>query len=184
MTKPKIPPMTHMMWLDMEMTGLDPVQNRIVETAVVVTDLKMNEIATFETAVFQPDHELEKMDDWCKKTHGKSGLVARIPHGINEMDLDVKLIELCQPLFTNEDRIILCGNSISQDRKFIDAYLPGFAKLLHYRMLDVSSFKIIFETFYKKSFKKKNKHKAIDDVRESIEEMKYYLTFLDDGKLS
>lgn len=174
--------MERMFWLDMEMTGLDHTKERILECAVVVTDRTFNVLATFETAVFQPPEVLAGMDNWCKETHGKTGLTARVPEGISETELDEKLMGLVQSHFPKE-RVVLCGNSIGQDRKFVEAFLPRFTAKLHYRMLDVSSFKIVFENFYQKKFKKENKHRALDDIHESIAELRHYLEFVDPEKL-
>lgn len=174
--------MRRMFWLDMEMTGLDPAKDRILEAAVVITDLSFDVKATFDSAVFQPPELLAGMDDWCKKTHGASGLVDRVPHGLSEQALDARLCELARTHCPGT-KVVLCGNSIGQDRKFVDAHLPGFAALLHYRMLDVSSFKLVFENMYGRKFKKQNKHTAVEDIHESIAELRHYLGFLDEGRL-
>jgi oligoribonuclease len=165
-----------MMWLDMEMTGLEPSVHHILEVCVVVTDIHFENLHTWESAVFQPPEVLGLMDNWCVKTHTASGLVARVPSGISVVELDQTLTTLAKEHFGKE-RIVLCGNSIGQDRKFVEAYLPNFAKTLHYRMLDVSSFKIVFENRYGIKYKKKNKHKALDDILESIDELKLYLSY-------
>ena len=169
-------------WLDMEMTGLEPSRDRILEAAVVVTDLQFSVVQSYETAVFQTPELLAGMDTWCKDTHGKSGLTARVPSGISEQLLDEQLEQLSTQQF-GKDKVVLCGNSIGQDRKFVEAYLPRFSARLHYRMLDVSSFKIVFENLFRKKFKKENKHTALADIHESINELKYYLPFLDLAKL-
>jgi oligoribonuclease len=174
--------MRRMFWLDMEMTGLDANIHRILEAAVVVTDLDFQVKATWDSAVFQSPEALAAMDDWCKRTHGASGLSARVPEGIGEAELDEVLCKLAREHCPGE-RVILCGNSIGQDRKFVEAYLPKFSKLLHYRMLDVSSFKVLFENKFALKFVKKNKHRAVDDILESIGELQYYLGFLTVEKL-
>ena len=174
--------MQKLFWLDMEMTGLESSRDRILEAAVLVTDLQFNVVQTYEAVVFQPPELLEGMDAWCKETHGKSGLSARVPNGISEQLLDEQLEQLSIGVYGKE-KVVLCGNSIGQDRKFIEAYLPRFSARLHYRLLDVSSFKIIFENLFQKKFKKENKHTALADVQESINELKYYLDFLDRTKL-
>jgi len=174
--------MQRMFWLDMEMTGLDPVKDRILEAAVVVTDLAFEVKATWDSAVFQEPEVLKGMDEWCTRTHGASGLTARVPNGITEHALDEALCKLAREHCPGS-KIVLCGNSIGQDRRFVEAYLPAFTKTLHYRMLDVSSFKLIFENRYSKKFKKKNKHQALGDILESIEELRFYLSFLDEEKI-
>jgi oligoribonuclease len=175
--------MKNLLWLDMEMTGLEPLKHRILEAAVIVTDWTFQPLKTFSTAVFQPDEELAKMDDWCVKTHTASGLLKRVPEGMKSSDLDEALVRLAAEFFKDDEKIILCGNSIGQDRKFVELYLPKFAAKLHYRMLDVSSFKILFENAFNLKFKKQNRHEALGDIEESIAEFKHYLSYLDYSKL-
>ncbi|NBO38895.1 oligoribonuclease [bacterium] len=175
--------MKHLFWLDMEMTGLDVSNHRILETAVIITDWSLSALKHFSSAVFQPAEELAKMDEWCVKTHAASGLIKRIPDGLKESALDEALCELVNEFYPKDERVVLCGNSIGQDRKFIDAYLPKFASRLHYRMLDVSSFKIVFENKFNQKFKKQNRHEALGDIEESIAEFRHYLSFIDQSKL-
>lgn len=175
--------MNRMFWLDLEMTGLLPEKDRIIEAAVVVTDLHLSVLDTYETAVFQSQELLAGMDPWCTETHGKSGLTERVPNGITETELDKALVWLVKKNY-KKDKVIICGNSIHQDRKFIEKYLPEFTKELHYRMLDVSSLKIVFENMFSLKFKKSNKHRALEDIEESIKEFKYYLSFLDKSRLN
>lgn len=175
--------MKYLLWLDMEMTGLEADKHKILETAVIITDWNLTPLKTFSTAVYQDDVELRKMDDWCVKTHTGSGLLKRVQSGLREDALDTALVDMLSGYFASDERIILCGNSIGQDRKFVEKYLPKFAARLHYRMLDVSSFKIVFENAFNLKFKKQNRHEALGDVEESIAEFKYYLGFLDYNKL-
>lgn len=175
--------MKHLFWLDMEMTGLEPQTHRILEAAVIISDWSLQSLKTFSTAIFQSADELAKMDDWCVKTHTGSGLLKRVPDGMTEAALDDALCALASEYYKTDEKVVLCGNSIGQDRKFIDLYLPKFAAKLHYRMLDVSSFKIVFENAFNQKFKKQNRHEALGDIEESIAEFKHYLSFLDVTKL-
>jgi len=175
--------MSKLLWIDLEMTGLDVIEHKIIEAAVIVTNPELEPLAHFSTAVYQPKEELDKMDAWNIEHHTESGLVSRIPGGISDKTLDEKLAAFIEQHFGRE-RPILCGNSIHQDRKFIDRYLSLTASKLHYRMLDVSSFKVVFQQFYGVTYKKSEKHQALEDILESIEELKYYMSALDLSKLS
>jgi oligoribonuclease len=175
MEKPVFP---YFLWIDMEMTGLDEKVDVILEIALMVTDLEFNQIDYYHQVIYQPQQILDHMDDWCKKTHGKSGLTESVKNGKN---LDVAEKEVCAFVskYFKKERAILCGNSIHQDRKFIDQYMKDFAKLLHYRIVDVSSFKEIFRRKYGQEFKKgKDTHRAMDDIHESINELKQYLVLV------
>ncbi len=175
--------MKNLLWLDMEMTGLKPEVDKILEVAAIVTDLNFRVLDTWETVVFQPPAVLDGMDAWCKEHHGKSGLTARVPHGVSEKDVDAKLLNMAQSFFGSE-KIVLAGNSIWQDRRFVERYLPQFSAALHYRMLDVSAWKLVFENVYGRKYQKKEKHRALEDIEESISELKYYLGSLDVSKLT
>ncbi|MEO0796036.1 MAG: oligoribonuclease [Verrucomicrobiota bacterium] len=171
-------------WLDLEMTGLDPAKDRILEAAIIITSPDFNEVlAEWESAVFQPPEVLAGMNEWCQKTHGESGLTERVPNGISEQELDAKLSGFAEQ-FWGKQTVILCGNSIGQDRKFVDRYLPRFSSRLHYRMLDVSSFKIVFQERYDQRFAKQGTHRALDDIRESIGELKFYLEAIDIDRMT
>jgi len=171
-------------WIDLEMTGLDPDIDRILEAGVIITDKFLEPVYEWETAVYQSPDVLESMNDWCKHHHGESGLLGRVPEGMSEEDLDRTLCEIAIKHFKKKNPVIICGNSIAQDRKFIDKYLPNFAERLHYRMLDVSSFKIVFREMLGREFKKANSHRALDDIRESIAELKYYMGAIDPSDLA
>lgn len=175
--------MHRLFWLDMEMTGLEPRTHRILEAAVVVTDWELKSLHSWSEAVFQTPEVLSLMDDWCTRTHGNSGLLSRVPQGISEPELDDTLCKIARTHLPGE-KVVLCGNSIGQDRRFVEAWLPRFSSMLHYRLLDVSSFKIVFEHRFGKKYAKKNKHTAVEDIHESIEELRYYLSFLDPQKLA
>jgi oligoribonuclease len=169
-------------WLDCEMTGLDFETNKILEVAAIVTDKKFSPLHTVHKVLFQPEAELLKMDDWCTKTHNGSGLINKVKESkTTEAETDLILAEMTKEFFKSnrkEDRPVLCGNSIWQDRKFVDKYFPKFSGQLHYRMFDVSTFKILFEVYHNDKFKKQNKHTALEDIEESLLEIKYYLNKL------
>lgn len=171
---------THLYWLDLEMTGLDVNKEVIIEAACIVTDLNFKELESFETVVKQPQSYLDGMDAWNTEHHGKSGLTAKVPTGMEPDAVEFRLISMIDRHFpeskTNPKlRPILAGNSIAQDRLFIDKHMPQLAARLHYRMLDVSSWKIMFNNKFDRVYKKQNAHRALDDIRESIGELRYYL---------
>ncbi len=171
--------MQKLLWVDLEMTGLNVETEVIIEVAAIVTDLDFNELACFETAVKQPQSYLDNMDAWNTEHHGASGLTAKVPHGMSPEKVEDELIKLIQIHFPDpKDRPVLAGNSIGQDRVFINKHMPRLAALLHYRMLDVSSWKIIFNNKYNFKHDKQGKHRALDDIRESISELKAYLKFI------
>lgn len=169
------------LWIDMEMSGLDVNSCRILEVAAIVTDLEFRVLETYEAIVYQPKEVLDAMDEWCKENHGKSGLTAAVAKGKPEAQVEKELLELVSRHFKESERPILCGNSIGQDRKFIDAYWQAFSKRLHYRMLDVTSFKIIFGNRWKIEYQKQGSHRALDDIKESIAELQHYLSFVQSG---
>jgi oligoribonuclease len=161
------------------MTGLDDAKDVILEVAAVVTDKDFNVLEEFHRVVFQPPEALSGMDDWCRKTHGASGLIEKVSTGAPPAEVEKELIALADRHYPKkDDRIVLCGNSVGNDRRFIDRYWPAFAKRLHYRLIDVSSFKEIFREKYGVKFDKKNAHRAVDDIHESIAEIKAYLSFV------
>lgn len=165
------------LWVDLEMTGLDDTVDSILEVAAVVTDSQYNFLEEYHKVVFQPPQVLESMNDWCKKTHGESGLTAAVPFGKPLAEVEQDLLKITAKYFS-QDRIVLAGNSVGNDKRFIDRYMPQFAKKLHYRLLDVSSFKEVFRETYNVGFEKKNAHRAVDDIHESIRELKFYLSFV------
>ncbi len=168
--------MKKLLWLDMEMTGLDVSKERVLEVAVIVTDMKLEPLAQYEQVVFQDPELLAAMDDWNQKHHGGSGLLAKVPFGKPEAEVDEDLYQLVKQNF--DERPVIAGNSIGQDRLFIDKYFKKFSASLHYRMLDVTSWKLVFENIYQKKFPKQDRHRALDDIQESIDELKFYLSFV------
>ncbi len=159
----------------MEMTGLDVQKEVIIEVAAVITDLDFKELETFETVVKQPQSYLDNMDAWNKEHHKKSGLTAKVPNGVEPDQVEAKLVDMIKKHFPEQkDRPVLAGNSIMQDRLFIDKYMPDLASRLHYRMVDVSSWKVIINNKFNYVYQKSNKHRALEDIRESIQELRHY----------
>ena len=168
----------HLVWLDMEMTGLEPERERIIELAMIVTDSNLVTIAESPVwVVHQSDAQLAAMDDWHQKTHGNSGLNARVKASL----LDDAAVEAAALAFVKEYTPALsspmCGNSIGQDRRFMVRYMPQLEAWFHYRNLDVSTLKELCKRWkpeLAKGFVKKGAHTAMADIRESIDELKYY----------
>jgi oligoribonuclease len=168
----------NLIWLDMEMTGLNVSENVILEVAVVITSPNLDIIATSESYVInQPESELNKMDKWNISTHTKSGLIERVKNSpYNVTQIESQILELVKQ-YTIKNCSPLCGNTIYQDRKFIIKYMPQIEEYLHYRNIDVSSIKELAKRWYPNiynGFKKHNKHEALADIIESINELKYY----------
>ncbi len=171
-------PKQPLLWIDLEMTGLDDTRDSILELAAVVSDYNLKTLEEFHRIVYQPQSVLDGMNDWCKKTHGESGLTAAVPHGTPLQQVESGMIALLDRHFGKEDKVVLAGNSIGNDRRFIARYMPELEKRLHYRMVDVSSFKEVFRERYGVQFQKGNNHRAIDDIHESIRELEHYLSFV------
>ncbi len=168
-----------LIWLDMEMTGLNVDIERPIEVACIVTDFNFKELATYEAVIKQPKEILDRMDDWNKTHHAASGLLEKVPKGKDMAVVEKDLVDMIQWYFPEgRDKAVLAGNSIMQDRLFIEKYFKNLAPLLHYRMLDVTSWKIIFKDKLKTEYKKKNQHRALDDIRESMAELKFYLSYV------
>jgi oligoribonuclease len=169
---------THLLWLDMEMTGLSPDTDRIIELAIVVTDADLNTVAEGPVlVVHQPDEVMNTMDNWNKGTHGKSGLIDRV----KASQLDEAAAEAQMLAFVKQHVAArtspMCGNSICQDRRFMARYMPQLEAFFHYRNLDVSTLKELAKRWrpgLAEGFKKSSKHEALADIYESIDEMKYY----------
>ena len=157
------------------MTGLDVEKEVIIEAAVVITDLDFNSLGTYHAIVKQDQKYLDSMDEWNKSHHGESGLTASVPQGKDPAKVEEELIRLVDRFYPGE-RPVLAGNSIGQDRLFINKYFKKFAERLHYRMLDVTSWKIVMGEKLKIKYDKKNSHRALDDINESIAELKFYLS--------
>jgi oligoribonuclease len=168
----------NLVWVDMEMTGLDPDTDRIIEIAVVVTDMHLNVLAEGPVfAIHQSDETLDKMDNWNKGTHGKSGLIDRVRAStVTEADAEVALIAFLKN-FVPANKSPMCGNTICQDRRFMARGMPKLEAFFHYRNLDVSTLKELCRRWKPElasGFKKHQKHTALADIIESVEELKYY----------
>ena len=161
------------------MTGLDVEKEVIIEVAAIVTDNKLECIDTYHSIVKQEQSYLDKMDDWNQKAHRESGLYPLIETGKDLAVVEKEVLELCDRHFGPKDRIILSGNSIGQDRLFINKYMKDFSARLHYRMLDVTAFKVVFNNLYQISYAKpQTRHRALDDVQQSVNELKKYLSYV------
>lgn len=161
----------------MEMTGLDVDKEVIIEVAAIVTDLKLQALEAYHSVVRQPQKYLDKMDDWNQRQHRESGLLALVPSGKSPDVVENDLLDFVDQHFTNE-KVIIAGNSIGQDRLFINKYFRKFAERLHYRMLDVTAFKLVFANVLGINYTKQSAHRAIDDIEESIKELKHYLSYV------
>lgn len=168
-----------MIWIDLEMTGLEPDVNRIIEAAVLVTDGNLEIVAEGPNlAIHQPEEVLAGMDDWNKKHHGASGLIRRVREStISEADAEAQLLAFVQA-HVGKGESPLAGNSVHQDRRFLAKYWPTFEQYLHYRIVDVSTIKELVSRWYPKEYTarpvKKGSHRALDDIRESIDELRFY----------
>ena len=168
----------HLVWMDLEMTGLDPQVERIIEIATIVTDGDLNTIAEGPVlAIKQPKALFEAMDDWNQTHHSASGLLDRIAReGVTETEAEALTLSFLEN-YVGEGEAPLCGNTIWQDRRFLSRYMPTLERYLHYRMIDVSSVKELAKRWrpdIANSFSKKNEHTALADIRESIGELKHY----------
>ena len=165
-------------WLDLEMTGLDPDGDRIIEIAIVVTDSQLQTVAEGPVlAVHQPDPVLDAMDAWNKSTHGRSGLVDRVRASkLSEADAEARMLAFLAE-HVPAKASPMCGNSICQDRRFLARWMPKLEAHFHYRNLDVSTLKELARRWrpdLAKGLVKQGKHEALADIYESIDELKYY----------
>lgn len=167
-----------LVFLDMEMTGLDPEKERIIEVAVVVTEPDLTIVAEGPVLVIhQPDSLLDAMDSWNRSTHGKSGLTEKVKAStLTEEQAELQLIEFLSQ-YVPAGKSPLCGNTVSQDRRFMFNYMPKLEQFFHYRTIDVSTLKELARRWKPellKGFEKRSKHEALADIYESIDELKYY----------
>ncbi|MGI4846596.1 MAG: oligoribonuclease [Janthinobacterium lividum] len=168
----------NLIWVDMEMTGLEPDTDSIIEVAVVITDPQLNILAEGPVfAIHQSDEKLDAMDAWNKGTHGRSGLIERVKAStVTEEEAQMALIEFMKK-YVPAGKSPMCGNTICQDRRFMARGMPKLEAFFHYRNLDVSTLKELCRRWRPEliaGFKKHQKHTAMADIIESIEELKYY----------
>ncbi len=168
----------NLIWIDLEMTGLEPEHDVIIEMATIITDSELNIVATGPViAVHQSDALLAGMDEWNTRTHGASGLTQRVRDSqISAAEAEAQTIAFIEQ-WVPKGKSPICGNSIGQDRRFLCRYMPTLEGFFHYRNLDVSTLKILAERWapqLKEGFQKKGTHQALDDIRESIAELQYY----------
>ncbi len=172
------PASENLVWVDMEMSGLDPESERILEIAIIVTDAHLNTIATAPVwVVHQEDALLDAMDAWNKGTHGRSGLIDKVKAATqDEATVEAECIAFLKQ-YVKAGVAPMCGNTIGQDRRFMAKYMPKLEAYFHYRNIDVSTLKELCKRWHPelvKGFTKKQAHTALADIEESIEELKYY----------
>lgn len=173
----------HILWVDLEMTGLDPIEDRILEIGAIITDWDFNEVARYEAAVKVGQRLLEKrmrkgpaQTFWEANPQSRDALIVQNnTKGRSAKTIENELLQLIDTFFIKDTPVILAGNSIHMDRRFIEREWPRLNARLHYRMLDVSAWKVVFEHKYGKKYAKREAHRAFDDIQGSIEELQYYL---------
>lgn len=169
----------NILWIDLEMTGLEPAHDRILEVAAIVTNWKFEELAVYEAIVHvDPALMQQRMvgEFWETYSDVRSALIDQNTKGKSAETVESELMTLCGEYFADDEPVLLAGNSIHQDRRFIRNEWARLDKRLHYRMLDVSAWKVVFEGKYGKKFAKPEEHRALGDIRGSIMELKYYLS--------
>ena len=173
---------TKLLWIDLEMTGLDPRVDRIVEVAAIVTDWQFTELDTLETGVAQDVHEAEQLMNrvsiFQDRPDLKKEFLTCAKNGIPEAEAEDRLLQVIDKHFAPGEPVLLAGNSIHTDRQFIRTWWPRLEKRLHYRMLDVSAWKVVMIGRYGVEYKKSETHRALADIRESIAELQDYLKVL------
>lgn len=174
---------THLLWIDLEMTGLDPREDRILEVGAIITNWDFKEVATYEAAIKVDPRRVERRmhhgpaaDFWNSIPETRDALIAQnTASGRPSRTIEDELLALVDTHFEKDIPIILAGNSVHMDRRFIEHEWKRLNARLHYRILDVSAWKVVFEGKYGKRFAKREAHRALDDIRGSIEELRYYV---------
>lgn len=177
MTRPAFKPQK-ILWVDLEMSGLLPRDDVILEIAAIMTDWDFTEIATYEAVVKQDATFLQNRmqgDFWQENSTVRDQLLTQNESGKSLATVEKELQKFVNRYIGRNEKVLLAGNSVHQDRQFMDYWWPDFAAKLHYRMLDVSAWKVVFEGRFRKKFAKAETHRALSDIRGSIEELKYYL---------
>jgi oligoribonuclease len=178
----------NLVWIDLEMTGLDPDRDRIIEIATIVTDSELGVLAEGPViAIHQPDAVLDAMDDWNRTTHGASGLIDRVRRSHSTTaDAEQQTLAFLE-VHADPGSSPMCGNSICQDRRFLYREMPRLERFFHYRNLDVSTIKELARRWAPEvlaGLVKESRHQALDDVRESIRELEYYRKVMMSGAFS
>jgi|SRR5580692_946516 oligoribonuclease len=175
---------TKLLWIDLEMTGLNPKQDLILEVAAVVTDFDFKELARYESII---SHDINKVirlmnlnEWWSKFPDSRDAIIKRIDDGESLKTVEGELVRMVKQNFGN-NLAILSGNSIHQDRKFVENWWPELNKLLHYRMFDVTSLKIYMSGKFGVEYEKRSAHRAVEDIQESMDEWKYYMNWLSEN---
>ena len=168
-----------LLWVDLEMTGLDPTKDRIVEVAAIMTDWDFNELGRFESGVRQNEQELRTLfeaNEWAMaRPENTNELIELSLASPSEQEVQTQLLAFIAKYVPNGEIVLLAGNSIHCDRGFIKQWWPQVDQRLHYRMLDVSAWKVVMQAKFAMQFPKKETHRALDDIQESIDELKFYL---------
>ncbi len=169
---------TNLVWIDLEMTGLSPENDRIIEIATIVTDMHLEIVAEGPVLVIhQSEERLAAMDDWNKSTHGSSGLIDLVRASTTDEEEAQRQTVAFLKRHASKKQSPLCGNAVCQDRRFLDRYMPEVSSFLHYRHLDVSTLKELARRWRKDLVQdqvKTSRHRALDDIRDSIQELRFY----------